>query len=62
MFTLFYSDVKGLVQTALEAYRAARSHAMDARLTEQHITPQLYMKAGLIAAKSAMVMVTPMSS
>jgi hypothetical protein len=55
MFTLFYSDAKALVRTALEASRAARSHAMDARLTKQPITPQLHTTAGLIATKSAMV-------
>jgi hypothetical protein len=55
MFTLFYSDAKALVRTALEASCAARSHAMDAHLMKQPITPQLHMTAGLIAAKSAMV-------
>ena len=56
-FTLFYSDTKlALVRTALEASRAARSHAMDARITKQPTTQQLHTTAGLIAAKSAMVM------
>ncbi|KAF8814340.1 hypothetical protein BYT27DRAFT_6334845 [Phlegmacium glaucopus] len=46
-------STQSLVRTAVETSRAARSHAMDARLTKQPIaSQQLHTTAGLIAAKS----------
>ncbi|KAF8963109.1 kinase-like domain-containing protein [Flammula alnicola] len=48
-------NTQDLARTAIETSRAARSHAMDARLTKQPITaPTLHTTAGLTSAKNSM--------
>ncbi|KAF8901850.1 kinase-like domain-containing protein [Gymnopilus junonius] len=47
------ANIQNLARTAIEASRAARSHAMDARITKQPVGQQLHTTAGLTAARSS---------
>ena len=47
-------DPQTLAHTAIDVSRAARSHAMDARLTKKPISQQLHTTAGLAAAKNSL--------
>jgi hypothetical protein len=51
---LFSADTQFLINTAVDASRAARSHAMDARMSKQPTGQLLHTTAGLTAAKSSM--------
>jgi len=48
-------DPQNLLRTAVETARAARGHAMEARLAKQPASQNLHTTAGLTAAKNTTV-------